>query len=547
MKHPLKLLSLIGLTTISCLVWYGVQLVPKASLPKPTFISSDSTPEKKPSQDTSTPANSPSAAPASAVKQSLSPSLASSQITAPKQLAIKQTVKKEYTYHALVTSNDPLTQGSWALSALNAQTAWDTTTGSGVTVAVIDTGFALSHQDLASQWYTNAGETGATLLGDPCWTGVAANKSSNNCDDDGNGYIDDWRGWDFVAQNNSPQAGQLNPDGEAAWHGTSVAGLVGAAGNNGIGIATVAWNNALMPLQALDDNGDGYTSDVVAAVYYAVDNGASVINMSLGGSDNDPALADAINYAYAHDVVVVAAAGNCGTGQEAGCDPAQPGVMGYPALDAHVIAVGATDSNNNRASFSSYGPGLDITAPGSGSIVSPAWSPSNGTSLYATSLYGTSFASPLVASYVGLIKSVRPSTNVDDITAIVDGTARKVAGMGSSLYLAPYGHGIANATQGIGIASALNASSAMPTLWQSGNQKAEHHFTSSTTLTSGCSVDGSLPCTIGAQNDAGYDRYLPYQTTGAWSWSGSTLGTGEWTIRARSGDKTSPTYTLLYK
>jgi len=437
------------------------------------------------------------------------------------------------------------------LSALDAETAWDTATGSGVTVAVIDTGFALSHQDLASQWYTNTGETGMTLVGEPCWTGVAVDKSSNNCDDDGNGYIDDWRGWDFVAQNNSPQAGQLNPNGEAAWHGTSVAGLVGAAGNNGVGIATASWDNTLMPLQALDDNGDGYTSDVVAAVYYAVDNGASVINMSLGGSDNDPALADALNYAYAHNVVVVAAAGNCGTGQEAGCDPAQPGAMGYPALDAHVIAVGATDSNNMRASFSSYGSGLDITAPGSGSMISPAWSPSNDTSLYATSLYGTSFASPLVASYIGLIKSVRPSTTVDDITAIVDGTARKVAGMGSGFYTLPLGHGIANIAQGVIVASALNGSSVVPTLWQTANQKAEHHFTSSTTLTSGCTISGGLPCTIGVQNDVGYDRYLPYQAAGdgntAWSWSGSALGTGEWSVRARSGDKTSSAYILLYK
>ena len=244
------------------------------------------------------------------------------------------------------------------LDSTNTRTAWDTTTGSGAIIAVIDTGFALQHEDLVAAWASNSGENGVTSSSDTCWTGSPEDKSTNACDDDDNGYVDDYLGWDFVNTNNSPQAGDTNPNGDAAAHGTEVAGLSGAVGDNGVGISTISWSNRLMPLQALDDDGRGYTSDVVAAVYYAVDNGADVINMSLGGSANDPALATAINYAYSNNVPVVAAAGNCGTGQEYGCDPAKPGEMGYPALYDNVISVGATTVSNSRASFSSYGPGL---------------------------------------------------------------------------------------------------------------------------------------------------------------------------------------------
>jgi subtilisin family serine protease len=474
-------------------------------------------------------------------------------VVAPKQAAIKRQTSVEYLYRALRASNDPLPQQSWVMNATKMQTAWDRSVGNGVVVAVIDTGFALAHEDLVGQWYQNPNETGMTTTGGRCWTGTSLNKATNNCDDDGNGYVDDWRGWDFANIDNSPQAGAANPNGSGVAHGTEVAGLVGATGNNGIGTATISWNNKIMPLQALSDDGSGYTSSVASAVYYAVDNGAAVINMSLGGTTNDPYLAGAIAYAHNHGVVVVAAAGNCGTGTEQGCDTAKPGAMGYPALNPYVIAVGATTSSNIRASFSSYGPALDVSAPGSGTLISPMWHSSNQTSAYATSLYGTSFASPIVASYVGLIKSLRPSSTVDDITALVDATSSKPAAMSSAPYLTQYGHGIIDADSGLRVAASLNQTSGTPELLQTGSAISEHSFKPSDTLSSGCKATSGNYCTIWAQNTAGYDRYLPYVQAdingqAGWSWPGSWLADGDWAISSRSGNAVSiGPYQLLNK
>lgn len=473
---------------------------------------------------------------------------------APKQTAIRQDVTTEHVYYPLLTANDPGYTNDWAIQAVNAPAAWDISTGNGQTiVADIDTGFALNHEDLKNSWYVNSGESGTTQPGDRCWTGVPQDKSTNNCDDDNNGYVDDWRGWNFYLGDNNPMAGRTDPTGAAVSHGTETAGLIGAAGNNGIGIATINWNTKIMPLQVLSDDGPGYTSDVVAAIYYAVDNGASVINMSLGGDTFDQSLKDATDYAYAHNVVVVAAAGNCGTGTESGCSSSNPGAMSYPALNDHVISAGATTSTNQRASFSSYGPALDVSAPGSGTLVSPTWTSTNDTNLYASSLYGTSFASPQVASLASLIKSIRPNSSVDDITGLLLGTATKVPAMNGSVYTNELGHGVINAGTALAVASALNTTSATPTLLQAGGPVSEHQFSLSDTVGSGCTVAANSYCTIWLRDDqTGYERYLPYQKanqSGAsgWTWSSSMLTSGDWQIRARQGELQSSVYPLSSK
>lgn len=493
----------------------------------------------------------PPSDPESTTPESTTP-LPIDQETAPKQAAIRSSVPKEYPYYALLLPNDPYAQSSWALQTTQAPAAWNQTTGSPVVVAIIDSGYALNHEDLKQQWHKNLGETGTTQSGDRCWTGTPKDKSSNSCDDDDNGYEDDVTGWNFVASTNNPQAGQFNPSGAAVSHGTETAGLAGATSNNSLGIASFNWNTRLMPLQALNDDGAGYTSDVVAAVYYAVDNGAQVINMSLGGSQPDPAMQTAIDYAYDHNVVVVAAAGNCGTGQELGCDPSKPGAMSYPALSKHVIAVGATDSSNQRASFSSYGLGLDVVAPGAGTIVSPMWQPNNQTSSYAGSLYGTSFATPFVTSLVALIKSIRPATPVNDITALVDGSAQKVTGMTGKMYTPQYGHGLINSNSAVTIASALGTPSAPPTLRQTGNAISEHNFSPSSSMASGCEVDSNTYCTAWLYNEStGYDRYMPYtkaNTDGdvGWLWTGDILQSDLWSVRAVQGTHISATPYLLF-
>lgn len=473
---------------------------------------------------------------------------------APKQDEIRAGITEEYTYYPLLVANDPGYASNWAIQKINAPVAWNTSTGNGQTiVAVIDTGFALNHEDLKNNWHTNTNEIGMTQSGNRCWTGTTQNKNTNNCDDDGNGYIDDWRGWNFSAGDNNPMAGRTNPSGAGVAHGTEVAGLVGAAGNNGIGITTVNWNTKIMPLQVLSDDGPGYTSDVAAAIYYAVDNGASVINLSLGGSTLDPALSVATDYAFAHDVIVVAAAGNCGTGAEQGCSGKPAGYIGYPALNDHVIAVGATTINDQRASFSSYGPALDISAPGSGTIVSPTWTATNDATLYSGALYGTSFATPQVASLASLIKSIRPNSSADDVTALILGTATKLPAMNAAAYTNELGHGVINASAALAVASSLNITTSTPKLLQAGGPITEHRFSATDTLGSGCTTLSGDYCTVWMRNSqTGYDRYLPYQQANqqgltGWTWSGALLQNGEWQIKAVRGDNRSNAYTLSSK
>lgn len=468
-----------------------------------------------------------------------------------KQNTIRETTPTEHVYYPLLTANDPGYASNWAIQKINAPNAWNISTGNGQTViAVIDTGFALNHQDLKDNWYQNQNEIGMTSSGDNCWTGTPQDKSTNNCDDDVNGYIDDWRGWNFSIGDNNPMAGRTNTAGAAVTHGTETAGLAGASGNNGVGITTINWNTKIMPLQALSDDGPGYTSDIAAAVYYAVDNGADVISLSLGGSEEDPILTAATDYAYTNNVVVVAAAGNCGTGTEQGCSGLPAGIMGYPALNNHVISVGATTSSDQRANFSSYGADLDVVAPGAGSINSPIWTAANSTSLYSSSLNGTSFATPQVASLASLIKSIRPSSSVDDITALILATATKPSAMNGALFTNELGHGIINANTALTVASYLNTDSNSPTLMQAGGVNSEHRYQNGDTLGSGCTVVANSYCTIWMHDDnSGRDRYLPYQKASAqgltgWTWSGSLLPSSFWQIRAVQGDFRSTAYSL---
>ncbi|HXD31625.1 MAG TPA: S8 family serine peptidase [Pyrinomonadaceae bacterium] len=191
----------------------------------------------------------------------------------------------------------------WGLQSINVESAWDTTQGDNVVVAVVDTGLDYNHEDIVGNVWQNAGETGLD--------GSGNDKSSNGIDDDGNGFSDDWHGWDFVTIDGSP--GDSNPMDNHG-HGTHVSGTIAASGNNGLGIIGVAPHAKIMALKGLDQYGSGSIEDLSNAIIYAADNGASVINNSWGGSGETPnTLIDAI--AYAHDVkgtVVVAAAGNTG-------------------------------------------------------------------------------------------------------------------------------------------------------------------------------------------------------------------------------------------
>jgi len=268
------------------------------------------------------------------------------------------------------TPNDPKYSEQWAYSHIQGPAAWGVTTGSSaITVAVLDTGADLTHPDLA-----------ANLV-----TGYNIITPAATADDDSTG--------------------------EVAGHGTHVSGIIAAVSNNSVGVAGTAPGVRIMPIKVMDANGEGDSWDVVKGIEYAVDHGADVINMSLGGNDGSEqsVLQAAVDDAVKAGVVVVAASGNEYTG-----------TLDYPAACTGVIAVGATTRTDIRETYSNYGPGMDVMAPGS-----YIYSTLNSSAGYGY-MSGTSMASPFVAGAAALLLSHKPTATVAQVTAALENTAKDI-------------------------------------------------------------------------------------------------------------------------
>jgi type VII secretion-associated serine protease mycosin len=274
-------------------------------------------------------------------------------------------VHVSYLRRAFTLPNDPYwaTAQSSYLSMLRVDRAWDISQGSGITVAVVDTGVDLDHPDLAGRLVA---------------------------------------GHNFVNNSSNPQ--------DDVGHGTMVAGIIAADRNNHRGIAGIAPLAKVMPVKVLGSDGTGTDGDIAAGITWATDHGAEVINLSLGGAGNDPVLRDAVAYAIAHDAVVVAAAGNDGAE-----------TVGYPASYPGVIAVSATNHGGQLTAFSSWGWRVDIAAPGL-DITSTALGP---TEAYETES-GTSFSSPIVAAVAALVRAHNPGWTETQVRARLLATARDV-------------------------------------------------------------------------------------------------------------------------
>lgn len=283
----------------------------------------------------------------------------------------------------------------WNLNSINAPEAWaQGYKGSGVVVAVVDTGVDINHPDLMSQLWVNADEV-----------------AGNGIDDDHNGYIDDISGWDFAGGDN-------NPDDQNG-HGTHVAGSI-AADDNGFGATGVAPNAKIMPVRVLGSNGSGTAAAVAAGIRYAADNGADIINLSLGGALSS-VIQSAIQYALSRDVLVVSAAGN-----ESASTPSYP--ARFSAALANVISVGAYSSSGALASFSNRvgsSGAVQVDAPGVG-VYSTYIDGRYGT------LSGTSMATPQVAGLAALALSANPSLTASQLrTLIVTGANDAIGGSDS--------------------------------------------------------------------------------------------------------------------
>jgi subtilisin family serine protease len=307
--------------------------------------------------------------------------------------------------------NDPMFEKNWSLlnvgqlirsskrgkigADVNVLPLWSQgITGSKkIIVGVIDTGVDWNHEDLKENIYTNPGEAGVL--------------ASNGKDDDNNGFVDDVHGWNF--QNNTNKSTDDNH------HGTHCSGTIGAVGNNGIGIAGVNWNTSILPIKFLDKNGSGDAVDAIEGINYAVKMGAKVLNNSWGGGGYSKALRDAIEKANKKNVIFVAAAGNDGSNNDV--SPAYP--ASYEV--ANVISVAATNSLDEKASFSNYGlKTVHIAAPGE--------------DIYSTFpnnqygyLSGTSMAAPHVAGIVALMLSVNPKLTPLEIKESLISSAQLIA------------------------------------------------------------------------------------------------------------------------
>lgn len=435
------------------------------------------------------------------------------------QLGVK--VLPDYIYSIASTPNDPKYTEQWNLPKIASGKAWNITKGSkDTTVAVLDTGVLFeqtingttyTQPDFPSdRMWTNSGETGPTQLGEACWSGATEDKSINDCDDDENGKVDDWRGWDFMggwrgndascpnynspvryeypndpsylSQDNDPQPyscdspsspSTLNKDHYdgtcAAWtsacyvgHGTSVASVATATTNNNSLIAGINHNASVLNLRVLDGYGTGTTSEIIPAIYYAAEQKADVINMSFAtacGDDNfvDEATEDALATATNAGSISIAASGNGGHDEN----------ICYPASSKHTIAVGATDKNDTRHNYSNASSKLDVTAPAG---VPAANAPSAARdSNYHPDAHGTSLSTSHVSALAALLKTVEPSMSPDAARSYIRNGATKVAGMNGKTFTKEYGYGRINLFNTLHLATGNNS---YPYAWEVINKSA---------------------------------------------------------------------------
>jgi subtilisin family serine protease len=323
-------------------------------------------------------------------------------------------VEPNYRRNVRSTPNDAQWSSQWALRQIQMPYAWEVTQGSAdVIVAVVDTG-VYAHPDLLANIWRNTGET-------DCNDGI---------DNDGNGKIDDCRGWNFYDANNNTD----DDDG----HGTHVAGIIGAVGNNSIGVSGVAWNVRIMPVRFIGASG-GSISDEIAAIQYAVQNGAKIINASFGCDTDYPedctfslSEYEAIRDARDAGVIFIAAAGN-GWNNNDGAVQNYPSSYcveqsldgdTYPGL-SNIISVAAAEPDDNLADYSNWGAtSVHIAAPGS-DILSTSINPSY------ESLSGTSMAAGFVSGAAAMLLAAKPDATMQQLKTTLLSSADTVASLDS--------------------------------------------------------------------------------------------------------------------
>ncbi len=350
-----------------------------------------------------------------------------------------------------LTSDDPYLDEQWYLDQVHAYEAWDYTIGSrSVTVAVLDTGLDFDHPDIVENIWTNPGEI-----------------PDDGIDNDGNGFIDDVHGWDFVEDDADPEPGTEHTFTLAGIsHGTIIASVIGAVGNNAEGVAGINWQIKIMPVRILDTIGSGNSSDAARAVDYAVNNGAQVINLSFSGFEPDPALKNSIKNAYEAGVTVVAAVGNNDTidGDYLDEVPIYPACYESSFGEDWVLGVAATNEYDARADFSNYGSCVDISAPGV-NIFGAQFQDDAEPELedyYGGGWEGTSAAAPIVSGSAALLLSLYPDLGVEGVRTVLQLSVDPAATQGTK-YHGEMGAGRLNVGRALEIASGFVGSAVSTT------------------------------------------------------------------------------------
>jgi len=291
------------------------------------------------------------------------------------------TIKKSYLPNDWTGFDD-----LYHLEIINAQDAWDVSRGSeDVVIAIVDDAILITHEDLRDNIWVNPDEI-----------------PGNGVDDDDNGYIDDVNGFDVTNDRPNP-----NPPRDEFSHGTFVAGCAAASTDNGVGIPAIGFNCKIMAVRASSNTFNESITDGYEGVDYAISAGATIINMSWGGGGFSRVQQNLMNAAHNRGIILVAASGNDNSDQ-----------IQYPAGYEHVISVGATNRDDRRAGFSNFGT-VDIMAPGD-NVLSTVTGGASGS--YGEN-DGTSFASPIIAGVLGLMKSVNPCLSPEEAERILDQTA----------------------------------------------------------------------------------------------------------------------------
>ncbi len=312
------------------------------------------------------------------------------------------------------TPNDPFFNLQWFLDSIMAEAAWDVhkgEDGAEVVVGISDSGVAWRHEDLVENIYQNLGEDAdgdGKVIEESGGSWVFDPDDINGVDDDGNGYVDDFVGWNFF----NDDGGQDNDPDDPGSHGTHVAGLAAARTDNAIGVSSISWNVTILPTSASSiDSGNAIVRSLSSVVYLA-ENGADIINMSWGSDSTSQLQQDVMEYAGGLGSLLVAAAGNESTSS-----------LHYPSALPGVVSVAAVGKTDRLASYSNFGISVDISAPGGAGInnIRSTTPPSN----YGDKS-GTSMASPVVAGVFALVKSLYPSWSNEELIQQVLGTADSI-------------------------------------------------------------------------------------------------------------------------